>query len=199
MSGVLEEIASTIREKYPLLNVNYVPRNGSAWVVIHQSQMAITSPDHPPTYDPFMVLTLVDGCVTFDFKVFNQSVQNGTFSWDKVEILLNTLLPYSGYVLCPGLKEYPAAVHFESKHYVHISCPHERHQSNCCALWHVPKNRQQLTGSVLYNVCGPCKILDNQLEIVRKRHEKFSTNKRQSWKLPSSKRPLKYCSPLTGT
>ena len=76
--------------------------------------MAITSPDHPPTYDPFMVLTLVDGCVTFDFKVFNQSVQNGIFSWDKVETLLNTLLPYSGYVLCPGLKEYPAAVHFHA-------------------------------------------------------------------------------------
>ena len=30
-----------------------------------------------------------------------------------------------GMELCPGLKEYPAAVHFESKHYVHITTTYD--------------------------------------------------------------------------
>lgn len=126
------------------------------------------------TYDPYMVLTVEDGCITFDFKAFNQSIMKDTFNWEKVEAQLNSLLPFSGYVLCPGLKEYPSVIHFESKNYMHILCPHERHQSYGCALWHVPKNRQQLPCSVLYNVCEQCKTLYNQLEIIRKRHKQFS-------------------------
>ena len=33
---------------------------------------------------------------------------------------------------------------------------------------------------------------------IKNRHESYSPSKREAWKLPSSKRPLKYCSPHTG-
>ena len=131
-----------------------------------------------------------------------------------------TLLPYSGYELhvCPGLKEYPAAVHFESKHYMHITTPYDQHQSDGCSVWpgayerreaplrgahkllvwHIPKNRQPQYCGPLFNMCDPCKRPYNQLEIIKKCHESFSPSKREAWMLPSYKRPLMYCSPHTG-
>lgn len=93
---------------------------------------------------------------------------------------------------------YPVAVHFQSKHYVHMTVPYERHQSDCCKLWHVPNNRQHQTSSSLYNVCQPCKSLSNRLDELEKRHKELSDSTREEWKQPSSKRPLKYCSPTTG-
>ena len=181
------------------MKINYVPGKSTAWVVIHRSEMVITSPSYPPTYDPFLVLTMENGSVTYDFRTSVQSMEKGLFSWVKVNAQLASLLPYSGYELCPGLREYPAEVHFESKHYVHITTPYDRHQSDGCLVWHIPKNRQQQYGGPLFNLCEPCKVLYNQLEIIRKRHESYSPSKREAWKLPSSKRPLKYCSPHTGT
>lgn len=147
------------------------------------------SPIYPPTYDPFLVLTLENGSVTYDFRTSVQSIDKGLLSWIKVKAQLDSLLPYSGFELCP---EYPATVHFESRHYVHITTPYDCHQSDACSVWHIPKNRQQVYGG------PPCKVLYNQLETIRKRHENYSPGKREAWKLPSCKRPLKYCSPNTG-
>ena len=198
-AAVLEDIVDKLRGKYPHLTINYVPATVSAWVVIHRPDMAVYSSDRPPVYDPHLVLTVVDGNVLYDFRALSQSITKGLFSWELIESHLNSLLPCSAYALCPGVKEYPSTVHFESKRYVHIVTPYERHQSSGCKLWHVPKNRQHQPGSVLFNVCDSCKVLHNHLETLRKRHNEFSPRKRASWKLPSSKRPLKYCSPLTGT
>lgn len=197
-TSILEGIVAILRGKYPQLTINHVPVSGSAWVVVHRPNMDICSPDHPPTYDPHMTLTLANNSVVYDFRALSQSIDKGLFSWDATETHLNTLKPYSGYTLCPGIKDYPAAVHFESKHHVQISLPYERHQSDGCRLWHVAKNRQHQPESELFNVCEPCKSLHNQLETLRKRHEKILPGKRAEWKHPSSRRPLKYCSPRTG-
>ena len=177
--GVLESIVSTLRATYPRLNINYVPGINSAWVVVHCSEMVISSPIYPPTYDPFLVLTLENGNVTYDFRTSVQSIDKGLFSWIKIKAQLDSLLPYSGFELCPGLKAYPAAVRFESKHYVHITTPYDRHQSDACSVWHIPKNRQQVYGGPLLNMCEPCKVLYNQLETIRKRHENYSPGKRK--------------------
>ena len=181
-----------------MLKVNYIPEGPSAWVVIHPSNMTIGSANHPPTYDPQLFLRMTDGKVEYDFRALFQSIEKGEFSWARVDAHLNSMLPFSGFVFCPGLKDYPTAVHFTSKHYMAISAPYKRNQSDTCSLWHVPKNRKQMYGSHLFNVCDHCKSLYQQLEALRKRHEKFSPRTRQKWKHASSKRPLKYCSPSTG-
>ena len=147
--GVLEDIVATLCGKYPQLKINYVPTIGSVWVVIHRPDMALCSPDHPPTYDPHLVFTLADGDVTYDFRALSQSISKGQFSWETIEAHLNSLLPYSGYALCPGIKQYPNAVHFQSKHYVYIVTAYELHQSNGCRSWHVPKNRIHLPSCVV--------------------------------------------------
>lgn len=63
-AAVLEDIVAMLREKYPQLKINYVPATGTAWVVIHRPDTTLYSPNHPPVYDPHLVLTLVDGNVT---------------------------------------------------------------------------------------------------------------------------------------
>lgn len=124
---VLEDIVATLRGKYPQLIMNYVPVTASAWVVIHHPSMALCSPDHPPTYNPQLVLMLADGDVRYDLRALSQSINEGLFSWETIEAHLTSLLPYSGYALCPGIEQYLNVVHFESKHYVHIITPYERH------------------------------------------------------------------------
>ena len=90
---VLEDIVATLRGRYPQLTINYVPTIGSAWVVIHRPDMALCSPDQPPTYDPHLVFTLGDGDVTYDFRTLSQSIEKGPFSWETIEAHLNSLLP----------------------------------------------------------------------------------------------------------
>ena len=75
--GVLEDIVATIRVSYPQMKINYVSGKSTAWVVIHHSEMVITSPSYPPTYDPFLVLTMENGSVTYDFRTSVQSWKRG--------------------------------------------------------------------------------------------------------------------------
>lgn len=86
--------------------------------------MAVCSPDHLPTYNPHLVLTLADRDVIYDFRALSQSINKGLFSWEMIEAHLDSILPYSGYELCPGIKQYLTAVHFESKHSMYTSSLH---------------------------------------------------------------------------
>lgn len=98
----VDDIMTTLRERYPQLTINYVTSNESAWAVIHRQGMVLYSSADPPTYDPHLVLKFADGNVTFDFRAFSQSIDNGVFSWETIEECLNTLLPNSSNALCPG-------------------------------------------------------------------------------------------------
>ena len=197
-TSTLEDIAATLSRNYPHLTINSVPKTRTEWIVVHRPDMIIFSPDHPPTYDPHMTLTMDSDKVLYDFRALSQSIDKGLFNWAITEQHLNTLLPHTSYTLCPGIKGYPSSVHFNSTHHVHMSLPYERHQSDTCKLWHIPKNRQAQPESKLYDVCDSCKVFHNRLEMLRKRHDEISPSKRDSWKHPSSHRPLKYCSPRTG-
>ena len=88
---MLEAIASSLKGKHPHLKVNYVPYNSSAWIVVHRPDMAVISPHQPPMYDPHLVLALSDGEVTYDFRALAQSIEKGSFSWEKVQAHLDTL------------------------------------------------------------------------------------------------------------
>lgn len=194
----LQTIAATIRDNYPKLKTNCVPTTtGSLWVVVHREDMVIYSPDHPPVYDPHLVLTISDGNIIYDFKALSQTISKGIFNWEAIETHLNSLKPNSCWTFCPGIK-YPTAVHYQSKHCITMKSPYKRHQSDKCKIWHIPNNKKHSPGSQLFNTCNSCKILHNQLSTLQKRHEKFSPGRRSSWKQVSSMRALKYCSPQTG-
>ena len=101
------------------MKINYIPGKSTAWVVIHHSEMVVTS----PTYHPFLVLTMENGSMTYDFRTSVQSFQKGVFNWVKVNTQLAPLLLTSCVL---------SILHFESKRYVHITTPYDRHQSDGC-------------------------------------------------------------------
>ena len=66
----------------------------------------------------------------YDFRTSVQSIVKGPLSWVKVNAKLAFLWEL--------LKEYPMAVHFESKHYVRITTTYDLHQNDGCSVWHIP-------------------------------------------------------------
>ena len=116
------------------------------------------------------------------FQVFLQTTKEG--AWRSSEAgpssevisLLDTLLSNSGYVVCPGIRNYIATfedyVRFESKNLRIWKNPLHRYDSHHCLLWHRPSgasSAQQKPDSSGYHVCGSCRALFQNLKEIKKR------------------------------
>lgn len=74
-----------------------------------------------------------------------------------ITVYLDQLLPCSGYVICPGITEYPSEIRFKTKNLVEWGAPFNRKFSSTCSLWHIPNNSRQAVDSGGYNCCKQCK------------------------------------------
>ena len=105
-------------------------------------------------------------CITYDSKfdmqtyiyhweIYYKVVATGSYTGisDIIEYL-EQLLPSSGYVVCPGLKEYPEQVRFKTKHLVEFGSPFPRLISDQCSMWHIPNLAQQHNESQLCINCS---------------------------------------------
>ena len=117
--------------------------------------------------------------------------------------ILDTLLASSGYVLCPGIRDYDSqygeSIRFKSKNLRIWTESIERHDSAECLLWHRPSNARTASDSLLYDVCASCKLLVQHLNIIKNRAVASSPGHKEKWTEPSSNRPLKYLSPASQT
>lgn len=110
---------------------------------------------------------------------------------------LKQLLPSSGYVVCPGIKEYPDQIRFDTKNLRQWGPPFNRKFSANCYQWHVPNNAQQLPGSIAFDCCKPCKQLLHDINQLALRANTTTQTQRMSRTLPSSKYPLSKLSPAS--
>ena len=91
----------------------------------------------------------------YHWEIYYKVVATGSYTGisDIIEYL-EQLLPSSGYVVCPGLKEYPEQVRFKTKHLVEFGSPFPRLISDQCSMWHIPNLAQQHNESQLCINCS---------------------------------------------
>ena len=134
----------------------------------------------------------------FRWQVYYDTVQDGAYDTPAdVEVCLRQLHPSSGFVVCPGIREYPDAIRFSTKNLKRWGPPFNRMFSSKCVQWHVPNNVQQSPSSVAYDCCKPCKQLLHDIKQLEKRSEAVSDTQRVMRTLPSSNYPLSKLSPVS--
>ena len=173
------------------------------WVIVGSANYSLIGGSTAPLKPARIVF---DGKGDYSFEVLLKSIQTG--SWKASEAphrevsgILDTLLASSGYVLCPGIRDYDSqygeSIQFKSKNLRIWKESIERHDSTECLLWHKPSNTRIASNSLLYNVCTSCKRLVQRLNTIKTRAEASSPGHREKWTEPSSNRPLKYLSPAS--
>ena len=106
-----------------------------------------------------------------------------------ITMYLDQLLPYSGYVVCPGIK----------KNLVEWGAPFNQKFSSSCSRSHIPKNSRQEVDSCSYNCCKHCKKLLHDIQQLVRRSEQTTEVQKLARTLPtcSSKYPLSKLSPAS--
>ena len=99
----------------------------------------------------------------------------------------------------PGLKSVPDANSASKRTW---GFPFERIDSNKCLLLHLPANKKQIPGSVLFNACKHCKKLYQKLNDLCKKRRKNEANRvskssKCNWRFPSPKSAKKRFHNLT--
>ena len=74
------------------------------------------------------------------WQIFFHTVAGGDCTFEVVQPFLDQLLAGSGYVVCPGITEYPSVICFKTKKLRERGLPFKRVDSKMCSLWHLPNN-----------------------------------------------------------
>ena len=104
--------------------------------------------------------------------LFRDTALRGTLNEEKdISFLLAVM---ENWEVCPGLKSVPDANSASKRTW---GFPFERIDSNKCVLLHLPVNKKQVPGSVLFNVCKHCKKLYQKLKDVSKKRSRNEANR----------------------
>ena len=116
-SSLFDRVVTDVACKYPDLTTNVVSDANTRWCIIQQ-HVYTPGPLRTPVHNPRIVVKEVARQeATFTFEVhFGYEFDHGSVSDDRFDVLLRTLLPGSGYELCPGLPDdVRTQLTFESK------------------------------------------------------------------------------------
>ena len=177
----------------------------SQWVIVCTTKFSQVEGGSGPVNAARVVF---DSKGDYSLEVLLKSVKAGSWKASEpphteISGILDMLLANSGYVLCPGIREYDSQygeyIRFKSKNLRIWGESLERHDSMECLLWHKPINTKTASSKLQYNVCVSCKRLINHLNIIKNRAVAASPGHKEKWTEPSSNRPLKYLSPASQT
>ena len=132
--------------------------------------------------NPRMCLSEVDGVIEYSFQIFYKSIDTG-YCRDElsdVECYLSQLTSTFGFVVCPGIREYPDSIRFKTSNLVEWKEPFNRCFSVNCSQWHVPNNVRQTPDSTAFNCCKACKQLIHDIHQLQQASEKVSASTRVS-------------------
>ena len=210
----MEDIQKFMTTCYPTLNIDMYSADQvvdagnqsetSQWAVVQSADKSVLVDGCYGPVKPVKLVFSSDGL--YSFQALLTTIKTGNWrltSGHPTELnqLLDTMLPASGYVPCPGLRNYQAEfgefVRFHTKNLREWSLPFSRYDSNTCLLWHLPNNVKQSMSSPLFNCCPNCKSLFHELNALKKRAESSSPGHKQKWIDTSCKRPIKYLSPAS--
>lgn len=142
-----------------------------------------------------------NGGLHYSFQVFFKEIDAGVCSanFSNIECFLQQMITTSSFVVCPGIRDYPASIRFNTKNLVVWSEPFNRRFSVNCSQWHVPNNAQQTPGSAGFDCRKPCKQLIHDIRQLQRKFEKVTTPVRAHRLTASSKYPISKLSPASQT
>lgn len=135
--------------------------------------------------------------IQYKWQVVFKTITSGDYSVDAVKKYLEELRPCSGYKVCPGLKNYPDEVRFDTKNVRHWGLPFNRIDAQSCALWHIPHNVHHPAGHELRDTCQPCRVLHRDISKLVKKATNVSADQKLARTSVCSNYPLKYLSPTS--
>ena len=141
-----------------------------------------------------------DGDIHYSFQVYFKEIAAGVCTDDlsEVEHYLAQLLPTSDFVICPGIRDYPTSIRFQTKKNLVVwNEPFHQRISTKCAQWHVPNNIKQAWSSSGFNCCKPCKQLIHYISQLQERTEIVSTPTRLHRVTASSNYAISKLSPAS--
>ena len=201
----LDNIKKFVRMCYPILEVKAVEISEDRWVIVCSAKYSLIGGNTGPMKPARMIF---DSEGEYSFEVLLKKIQTGSWRTSEpphkvISGILDTLLPSSGYVLCPGIRDYDSQygefIRFKSKNMKIWMEPIQRHDSTEYLLWHKPSNTRIASNSLLSNVCANCKALVHDLNTIKTRVLAALPGHKEKWVEPSSNRPLKYLSPASQT
>ncbi len=183
--------------KYPDLTTNVVSDAITRWCIIQQ-RVYTPGPLRTPVHNPRIVVKEVARQeATFAFEVhFGYERDRGSVSDDRFDVLLRTLLPGSGYELCPGLPDdVRTQLTFECKNARKWGFPFNRIDHTQCELWyHVHTDLGRIKREP---TCEKCSQLLRYCKVQLKRRAKVTPAQKAKRTLPSSTCNLRYLSPAS--
>ena len=201
----LDNVKKFVRMCYPILEAEDVEISEDRWVIVWSAKYSRIGGNTGPLKPARMIF---DSEGEYSFEVLLKKIQTGSWRASEpphkvISGILDTLLPSSGYVLCPGIRDYESQygefIRFKSKNMRIWMEPIQRHDSTECSLWHKPGNTRSASNSLLSDVCANCKRLVHDLNAIKTRVLAASPGHKEIWVEPSSNRPLKYLSPASQT
>lgn len=149
--------------------------------------------------NPRLCLSVQDGVPCYSFQVFFEAISAGICAEDlsNIDCFLEQLSTTSGFVVCPGIREYPASIRFTTKNLVVWKEPFNRRFSAKCSQWHLPNNAKQTSDSTAFDCCKQCKQLLHYIRQLQQNTEKISTPLRLSRLSTGSNYPISKLSPAS--
>ena len=133
--------------------------------------------------------------VHYCWQVYYSTCASGTYtSFSDVAEYLKIL---SGYIVCPGIREYSSEIGLKMKHLKEWGMPFYLKFSSECSLSHVPNNIHLDPESVVYNCCKPCKQLWHDVHQLQRRAISTTEHCRIERTCSSSNCPISKLSPVS--
>ena len=148
-----------------------------------------------PLANPRLCVFAEGSSVQYKWQVLFQTVSCGSYCEKVVESYLKQLKPQSGFKVCPGIKEYPKEIRFDTKNVRRWGIPFNRIDSVSCVLWHVPNNVHHPTGDKLRDTCQACRFLHHDICKLADKAQAVTMEQKVARTSVQSNYPLKYLSP----
>ena len=102
--------------------------------------------------NPRLCLSVEDGVACYSFQVFFKVANAVVWAEDlcNIDCFVGQLSTMSGFIVCPGIREYPAPICFTAINLVVWNEPFNRHFSTKHSQWHIPNNAKQTPDSMAF-------------------------------------------------
>jgi hypothetical protein len=148
-----------------------------------------------PLANPRLCVFAEGGSVQYKWQVLFQTVSCGPYCEKVVKTYLEQLNPQSGFKVCPGIREYPKEIRFDTKNVRRWGIPFNRIDALSCVLWHVPNNVHHPAGDQLRDICQPCRVLHYDICKLTEKAQTVTMDQKVARTSVQSNYPLKYLSP----
>ena len=204
----LIRLKGEVEHRYPnLLILEGDSSDGACCFTVQRPGLSLSPmPSHSPVLNPRMIVSAPytidtpETAVTYSFEAhftplltrFMRTEEDRSCFFNQ----LDTLLPDSGYHLCPGVPTVLASqLSGTSKNARKWGMPFNRVDHAECPLWY--RTDRHVAGQTSLPTCQFCMGLGHYLKWQIKQKEAVSPSRRAKRSLPSSKCPLKYLTPTS--